>query len=287
MVPERLVKTRRIEFVYPESDMPKYFVSGDLVMSHVVAVLSSLFPNGEDFFVNSVRNYRDDISDPELKKQVAGFIGQEAIHGREHRAFNRKLSLMGYPTKSIDKRVEILFKGLAAKVMSKPMQLGVTAALEHYTATLAEVLMRDEKARNMIDVDEVRSLLLWHALEESEHKAVAFDVYEHVCGKHWLRVMMMNYVTIGFMFAVIFDTATSLMLDRNAWNLKTLMASLKKLRHSPWLTKDVRSQIRAYNKRGFHPDDSDTREIVEYWRKTLFGSDGYLLERLKGADKAG
>ncbi|NLV54340.1 MAG: metal-dependent hydrolase, partial [Acidimicrobiales bacterium] len=66
----------------------RHFADGDLVMSHVVSVLSGLFPEGEDYFVRSVRHFRDRIDDPVLKKQVAGFIGQEAIHGREHRDLN-------------------------------------------------------------------------------------------------------------------------------------------------------------------------------------------------------
>ena len=96
------MKTRRIEFAYPADDLPRHYAGGDLVMSHVVAVLSSLFPEGEDFFVRTVRNYRDQITDPELKAQVAGFIGQEAMHGREHRTFNERLQPLGYPTRRID-----------------------------------------------------------------------------------------------------------------------------------------------------------------------------------------
>ena len=65
--------------------IPKHYAAeGDLIMSHVVAVLSATFPDGEDFFVRSVRHYRDQLTDPELKRQVAGFIGQESVHGREH-----------------------------------------------------------------------------------------------------------------------------------------------------------------------------------------------------------
>src|SRR5690606_18852059 len=106
----RKIQTRRIEFEYDET-LPKHFVGGDPAMSHVVAVLSSLFPEGEDFFVESVRRYRDRIDDPELKKQVAGFIGQEAIHGREHRTFNDRLAAMGYPTHLIDRLVHVGFRG--------------------------------------------------------------------------------------------------------------------------------------------------------------------------------
>src|ERR1044072_8524199 len=105
-VPHRDVHTRRIRFAYPEGALDKHYVDGDLVMSHVVAVLSATFPPGEDFFVRSVRNFSDQITDPELKKQVAGFIGQEVTHGREHRELNRRLQAMGYPTHRVSRFVK-------------------------------------------------------------------------------------------------------------------------------------------------------------------------------------
>ena len=85
-------------------DLPRHFAAdGDLISGHVIAALSSVFPDGEDFFVRSVRHFRDQITDPALKRQVAGFIGQEAVHGREHRVFNDRLAELGYPTKRYER----------------------------------------------------------------------------------------------------------------------------------------------------------------------------------------
>ncbi len=94
----RPVPTRRISFEESLRDVPKHFAAdGDLIMSHVIASMSSVFPDGEDFFVRSVRHFRDQITDPELKQQVPGFIGQEAMHGREHRALNDRLDRARLP----------------------------------------------------------------------------------------------------------------------------------------------------------------------------------------------
>ena len=102
--PERKVPTRRISFEEALQDLPRHFANdGDLVSSHVAAGLSALFPDGEDFFVRSVRHYRDEITDPDLKRQVTGFIGQEAMHGREHRTFNDRLAQLGYPVKRVER----------------------------------------------------------------------------------------------------------------------------------------------------------------------------------------
>src|SRR5262245_36600415 len=101
---ERTVPTRRIFFEASLQDLPKHFaVDGDLILSHLAAILSGLFPDGEDFFVCSVRHYRDQITDPDLRRQVAGFIGQEVTHGREHRVFNERLDELGYSTKRVER----------------------------------------------------------------------------------------------------------------------------------------------------------------------------------------
>ncbi|MFT8181264.1 metal-dependent hydrolase, partial [Mycobacteroides chelonae] len=82
---EREIKTRRIRFRYPAGSLRRHYVQDDLGMSHVVSVLSAAFPEGEAFMIRSVRAVADQLTDPVLKKQVAGFIGQEATHSREHR----------------------------------------------------------------------------------------------------------------------------------------------------------------------------------------------------------
>ncbi len=100
--PDRKVPTRRISFEESLQDLPRHFAAdGDLILSHLAAALSSVFPDGEDFFVRSVRHYRDQITDPDLKRQVAGFIGQEAMHGREHRALNDRLDRARLPDQDV------------------------------------------------------------------------------------------------------------------------------------------------------------------------------------------
>lgn len=278
------IKARRLELDYDTDPLPKYFMA-DPVMSHIVATLSALFPEGEDFFVRSVRRFRDQIDDPLLKRQVAGFIGQEANHGREHRSFNAHLASLGYPSASIDRMVK---RGLGfdEKHRSAEVCLAVTAALEHYTATLAEVLLTSPEARELFTAEEARELLLWHALEESEHKAVAFDVYQAVCGDQKLRVKIMNQTTVGFIFASLMHTTRSILADPHARKPKVLWSNLKDIRKSPWLTKEVRRKIRDYNRPDFHPNDHDNAELTAEWREKLFGTDGALADRLKGAPSA-
>ncbi len=272
----RKIPTRRISFEESLQELPRHFAQdGDLIMSHVVATLSSVFPDGEDFFVRSVRHFRDQITDPALKRQVAGFIGQEAIHGREHRALNDRLDELGYPTKKMERLTKW---GLEKreKLMSPQNNLAATAALEHYTATLAEVVLRDPEARKLFGSPEVTNLLLWHALEESEHKAVAFDVYKAIGGTERTRVVTMNLITIGFIGGMTLQSILSLLRDRDTYRGSNLKDSLRRLRTSPFLTREVWRTLRDYNRPDFHPDDFDNSELTEYWREELFGEDGSL-----------
>jgi predicted metal-dependent hydrolase len=257
-IPPRMVRTRRIALTYPDGGgLPRHYMSGDLVMSHVVTNLSAMFPEGEDFFVRSVRHYRDRISDPELKKRVAGFIGQEAMHGREHRTFNERLGELGYPTRLVDRSVKRVL-GLGERVLPKSVQLAITAALEHYTATLAEVLLTDPEVREMMGVDEVRSLFLWHALEESEHKSVAYDVA---------------------------STVASLATDPATYRHPVrLVKGLVALRHSPFLRRQVLAHLWSYNGRKFHPEDRDTAGLIDQWRDELFGDQGSLIALVRSSE---
>jgi predicted metal-dependent hydrolase len=272
----RKIPTRRISFEESLQELPKHFADdGDLIMSHVVATLSSVFPDGEDFFVRSVRHFRDQITDPALKRQVAGFIGQEAIHGREHRALNNRLDELGYPTKKMERLTKW---GLEKreKLMSPQNNLAATAALEHYTATLAEVVLRDPEARKLFGSPEVTNLLLWHALEESEHKAVAFDVYKAIGGTERTRVLTMNIITVGFIGGMTLQSILSLLRDRDTYRGSNLKDSLRRLRTSPFLKREVWRTLRDYNRPDFHPDDFDNSELTEFWREELFGEDGSL-----------
>src|SRR3954467_11582874 len=212
--PSRQVPTRRISFADSLAELPKHFAGdGDLLASHITAGLSAVFPDGEDFFVRSVRHFRDEIDDPALKRQVAGFIGQEAMHGREHRAFNDRLAELGYPTKKIERFTKWGLE-LRERIAPPKANLAATAALEHFTATLAELVLTDEATRQQFGHEAVRDLFVWHALEESEHKAVAFDVYKAVGGTERMRVWTMNALRYGFVLGMFAQVSISLVLDR-------------------------------------------------------------------------
>ncbi|OBF88062.1 metal-dependent hydrolase [Mycobacterium sp. 852002-51163_SCH5372311] len=267
------LKARRVRFALPSGTRRQHFVDGDLVMSHFISMLSATFPEGEDFFIRSVRTYRDQVSDPELQAAIKGFIAQEATHRYQHRLLNERLQAMGYPTERIERHIQWLINVLE-KRFSPKMRLAVTAAFEHYTATLAEIILTSEDAQKLIGDTEVRPILLWHAFEESEHKAVAFDVFRAVGGTERTRVRAMRIASLIFFTEVIIQTAGSLAGDRAAYNPLRLLGSLGNLRRSPLFSRGARQRFMSYNRPGFHPDDWDSTEVLEHWAKELFDADG-------------
>ncbi len=281
--PERKVPTRRMSFEESVRDLPRHFAQdGDLISGHVIAALSSVFPDGEDYFVRSVRRFRDQVTDPTLKRQVSGFIGQEAVHGREHRVLNDRLAELGYPTKHYEAFTRAGLR-LRERLAPAKANLAATAALEHFTATLAELVLSNEEIRDIMGAEAVRDLFVWHALEESEHKAVAFDVYKAVGGGERLRVWTMNFFRYGFVIGMALAVSISLLQDRATYRPGTLRQSWRRLRGSPIMDPALWAQLKDYNRADFHPDDSDTTELVEAWRERLFGDEGSLNDKLMGA----
>jgi predicted metal-dependent hydrolase len=262
------IRPRPIPSDHVDDDLPHLYVSGDLLLTHMNMISSAMFPEGEDFFVRSVRRFREQIHDPVLKRQVSGFIGQEATHSRAHDAFNAKLAELGFPTAAIDRGAGVGMR-FAERVLSAKACLALTAALEHVTATLAEQMLDDEDHRALYDRPEVADLFTWHALEESEHKSVAFDVYRAVGGDERLRIRVMRSVMVFAVGGMALGVLVSALTDREGRRQCGLRASWRHLTTSPYARKAIWTQLRSYNRRGFHPDDHDTTGLVLRWREQL------------------
>ncbi len=164
------------------NDVPKYWFADDPFLTHFLTSLSSLFPEGEFFFVTSMRNIRDQIDDPVLQKEISAFIGQEAMHSKEHKAFNDYATAHGIDVDYLHRRVGKLLK-FAHKMLSHKQQLAVTCALEHFTATIASQLLKREDWNGRMNDPVMKKMWLWHAVEESEHKSVCYDAYQRLYGK--------------------------------------------------------------------------------------------------------
>jgi uncharacterized protein len=176
-------------------------------IENLLNAISYTFPPGERFFIHSVQNYRDRITDPVLKEQVKDFVFQEAMHTKEHARCNVALT-QAFPDGPKIERLATRLLTFFRRFTPKPFQLACTCALEHFTAILADTLLRGQELFLSETDPAYASLWLWHAVEESEHKAVCFDVYQAICGKGPLsylrRVFAMFVTTVLFLCAVIY-----------------------------------------------------------------------------------
>lgn len=161
-----------------DGDIPRFWLDGDPFKTRFFDAMSTLFPEGEKFFIACVRDFRDRITDPVLAAQVKDFMYQEGQHGMVHTRFNDRLAAQGVNMKAIlDYQVQWLF-GFFRKRCSPEFTLAMTVVAEHMTALMAHGFFRTG-VMNKAD-PRIRAMYGWHAVEEIEHKAVAFDVMQKV-----------------------------------------------------------------------------------------------------------
>jgi len=252
------VQPRQMDFQYDES-IPRYWFDGDQFKTLLLTALSCTFPEGERFFVRSVRRYQKDIEDPELAQRVKGFIGQEAHHGNEHETFNALMENNGIPANKVEQFVHEGLKWRESR-MSPERALAKTCALEHFTAMLAEAILSNEEIFEGMD-ERMLPLWLWHAIEESEHKSVAFDVYQDKVGSYWTRVSEMAGTTVEFIGFTIFHylQLRADMDDRTDW--RSVLRGFNWLLGKPGWLRRLGPAYRAYYKPGFHPGKRDGAEL--------------------------
>lgn len=229
--------------------------------------LSIFFPLGERFFIETVRHYSASgaIKDPELLGDVKQFIAQEAMHGREHVAYNEALAELGYDIASMEKRVNFVLKNMSK--MPPSMRISVTTALEHFTAVMAGSLLDTPAIFDGVDAD-IANLWKWHALEETEHKAVAFDVMHHALGNS-KRVYAIRSLTMIFT-TVIFWVLVAEFYIRNLKSRKALTdlkgwATLAKFGFGSdvGIIRKLVKPYLDYFKPSFHPWQHDNRHHLE------------------------
>jgi len=127
------ITVRRMNFAI-DKDMEKYWFGGNPLISTFFYALSGTFPDGERFFIDTVRHYRNNVKDPKLQQEIRAFIGQEAHHGKAHEDFNNALEAKGFPVNTVAAKAKALLD-LARKRLKPQRQLAITVALEHVTAT--------------------------------------------------------------------------------------------------------------------------------------------------------
>ncbi|MFE8072551.1 metal-dependent hydrolase [Marinobacteraceae bacterium S3BR75-40.1] len=262
---------RRQDFDF--GNVPRHWVGNDPFLTHLFNALSALFPDGERFFVDSVRAVRDQVNDPQLQKDIGAFIGQEAMHAKEHGAFNAGAIDNGFNIK----RLEGWTRGfLSVKKLpllnNKRVHLAATVALEHFTALLSANLLRNEEMVEAIDPS-MRNLWIWHCIEENEHKAVAFDTFKEVYGEgpanYAVRMGVMALITVLLMVAIHSFIIQLMREDGQVGNIRSWIGGVRHFWGRSGMFTSIIPDYLDYFRPNFHPNDHDTDFLLRRWRKVL------------------
>lgn len=252
------------------SEIPRYWFGGDPFLTRMFDALSLIFPDGERYFIQSVRLFRDQIKDPDLQKRVADFIRQEAQHGIAHDKMNNMMREQGMPVDQFIQRLNYMMN-YDLKNRSPEYNIAVTAAAEHLTALMAETFYgQKDTLRNAHPF--VRAMFAWHAIEEMEHRDVAFDVMKDVAKTpEWLRQYTL-LITTFLMFGFTIYRANVMLKYDGFSPLQRLQMNIRGL---PWffgkkgtLTR-MGKQYRDWFKKDFHPSQHPVIAQYEVWVKTL------------------
>ena len=254
---------RKMEFGFDLNELPRYWFDNNAFKTTYMNALSCLFPEGERMFIDAVRDHQHKISDPRLLEQIKGFIKQEAIHGHEHHQFNEYLDSLGYPASKIE-AFEKKEKRLMKKWIPAIDRLAVTCAVEHFTAIMAQDLLENDHRSAGVD-EKFKQLWRWHAIEETEHKAVAFDVYQAVGGGYLRRVFNMAMVTLMFCARASIVQGIFLWKDGKLFSPSTWIDGFKFYFGKGGLTRSIFKNYLDYYRPGFHPWDHDNRDLLEKW----------------------
>ncbi len=256
-------RPRKVDFAFAEAGIPRHWFGGSPVATHVFNGVNLLFPLGERFFVRSVYAFIHEIEqDPALLARVRGFAGQEGRHAHAHEEYFEILEGQGYSVKPFLKVYEKVAYEWLEKVTSKKLRLAGTAALEHYTAIMAENALTERYLDHAHPT--LRALMLWHAAEEIEHKSVAFDVLQRIDPSWSLRMAGLAFATATLGSFWIAGTAMLLLQDRaKGVDLRAADAKFAAVPRGEGIGRKVFLRgIRAYLRRDFHPDDMDNHALA-------------------------
>lgn len=272
---------RRMDFEFGE--VPRYWAANDAGLTHFMTTLSALFPEGEQFFVDSTRAVRKHpkLNDPDLQREISAFIGQEAMHSKEHLAFNSSAQSYGYDIRTMEQQTgKVIRTGTKIlKTLLKPfgvtkemIDLTGTCALEHFTAVIAAELLQNKDVQAMFNDSTMHQLWMWHAVEENEHKAVVFDVYTAIYG-HGLKAYTMRAIAMIIAMGLIFMTqsyftAQLMKIDgKLTWKDSKYMLKFMYARKG-FMTRQI-PELLDFFRPNFHPNDSDTDQLLADWKLKL------------------
>lgn len=253
-VRKSLFKAEQIERHYAPSPL----------LSHLLTALSVTFPEGEKFFVETIRNVRHLIDNPLLQADISAFIGQESRHAKSHSEFNQSVLSDNYNIDVFKHMMDAEF--IRLRTLSQRRQLAATVVLEHFTAMIAGYMLKYPRLISHLDTN-MKNLWLWHAIEEIEHKSVAFDVYKQVFDNKAQLRRSMRTISIGFILGNMRVTSHLLWQDRknSLGNIRNLAKNFRDLGLLVHMMLVLFPEYISFYFKNFHPTQIDQSALLEKW----------------------
>ncbi len=281
------IPIRHIAIGFDGKEIDMSFYMNNQFATIFFATLSVFLTYGEDLVIETARYHRDMVKDPLLKHRVTSLIGQEAIHSKLHNEFNDAIAkeAVNYPVALYRFLGEKFFEHIFLK-FPQPLKLSMMAGIEHFTAVLAEYMMKHEKNFYYSDDTKTRAMWMWHMLEESEHKDIAYDVYQLLNGNYALRATgffiafgtILGLIPLSTLFVPVIRKPQEL-LTRKFWvDARRGVGLIFGPKDGVFGSTMV--QIFDYLRPDFHPNDHDTTAYLEYYKDKLLSDGGAIAPYL-------
>ncbi|MBL4867006.1 MAG: metal-dependent hydrolase [Pseudomonadales bacterium] len=275
---------RVAKFEFDGSSIPRFW-QGEVFATRMFDAMQLAFPDGERMFIHAVRNYADKVTDPVLKEQVKHFIFQEAQHGMAHTDFTETLTKQGLKVKGV---VKFIKKGMLLFQDKAPhkYQLASTVAAEHLTASLGEFMLSTENNLLSNADPKMKAFYMWHGIEEVEHKAVAFDVYQQVAGGgYFTRSLALALMYPMAIFPLMAGTMAMMHVDGEL-SIKELRKGVIAMFGKQGIWRKTFPAVMSFYNPSFHPWQTGYPKGFHEWKKAYEETNGDMEAAMYAAESA-
>lgn len=246
------ITVRKPEFNFNECGK-SYWYDDNKFATCFFSALSVTFPAGEKFFIKAVRDNLTEDMPQDLLDDVKAFMAQEGQHSMQHIKFNDWLDRKGFPACQFERHVRF-FIAQSNKLPAK-QRLAITCALEHITALMAERLIDEQDLFAKPIHESFREFWMWHALEEEEHKSVAFDVYRQRGYDDFTRIATAIIATIALFVGITIGQVWFMFGRKDKRGFSDFFHGLSLIYGiSGFVTRGIPAFLKYFDT-GFHPND--------------------------------